>query len=297
MDPKIAIIISSYRRPVELGRWIDHVERQSLRPCQMIWAVTNEVDLPALPANSSSFPPVIVRSERGSSAQRNRALDRVWPEAEIIAFFDDDYVPSSDCLREIARIFQQMPNVVGLTGHLLADGINSHGIAYEEAMVIVQEYDQRKPVTDDSLSFAATEGLYGCNMAYRANSIRDIRFDERLPMYAWQEDSDFAAQVSRKGNIGSTKAFAGVHQGVKGGRTSGTRLGYSQIANPVYLYRKGTMSLRKALTLTVKNLLANHLRSLAPEPWTDRRGRVAGNWLALADLVRGTSDPEKILTL
>ncbi len=31
--------------------------------------------------------------------------------------------------------------------------------------------------------------------------------------------------------------------GVKGGRISGDRLGYSQIVNPLYMLRKGTMTL------------------------------------------------------
>ena len=51
------------------------------------------------------------------------------------------------------------------------------------------------------------------------------------------------------------------------------------------------MPLNFGLQLLVSNFLANHLRMLRPEPWVDRRGRAAGNWLALADLVSGRLNP------
>jgi hypothetical protein len=74
-------------------------------------------------------------------------------------------------------------------------------------------------------------------------------------------------------------------------------LGYSQIANAVYLARKGTVPRSHLAHLVVKNLLSNSLRSLRPEPFVDRRGRLLGNILALADLVRGRISPERILAL
>ncbi|AZO77314.1 hypothetical protein B5U98_17255 [Bosea sp. Tri-39] len=45
-------------------------------------------------------------------------------------------------------------------------------------------------------------------------------------------------------------ALRGVHRAVKRGRTSGLRVGYSQIANTVYLARKGTMRRLRALRLS-----------------------------------------------
>ena len=69
-----------------------------------------------------------------------------------------------------------------------------------------------------------------------------LRFDEGLPLYGWQEDIDFAARVARQGGaLARTDAFAGVHCGVKTARSRGLPIGYSQVANPLYLVRKGTM--------------------------------------------------------
>src|SRR5262249_49325392 len=138
---------------------------------------------------------------------------------------------------------------------------------------------------------------YGCNMIYRASAIGETRFDERLPLYGWQEDVDFAAQIHKRGRIVRSQAFAGVHRGVKSGRLGGLRLGYSQIANPVYLARKGTMGLSHAGLLMMCNFVANHAKALRPEPWVDRKGRLRGNWLALWHLMTGQIDPCRVLEM
>jgi hypothetical protein len=88
-----------------------------------------------------------------------------------------------------------------------------------------------------------------------------------------------------------------MHRGVTRGRTPGVALGFSQIVNPVYLVKKGTMRPAKAAKLMVKNLLANHVKSVRPEAFIDRAGRVRGNWLGLLHVISGKSDPGAILRL
>ena len=65
------------------------------------------------------------------------------------------------------------------------------------------------------------------------------------------------------------------------------------MANAVYLARKGTVPKSHVAKLAVKNIVINALRSFRPEPFVDRRGRLRGNLLALADLVR-IGEPERL---
>lgn len=295
---EIAIIIASTGRPAELGRWINHIERQTIKPTEMIWVVSSNLDLPPDAANLPSSHVKIIQAPKSLTAQRNAGLDALHHDVEIVAFFDDDYVPSRSCLADIVASFTALPDVVGLTGRLLADGINTPGISYKNAERMIQIFEsQDSSRTRQSRAFKPTKGLYGCNMAFRRESIGDCRFDERLPLYAWQEDWDFASRVSNGRKIGWTDGFVGVHQGVKNGRTSGTRFGYSQIANPIYLYRKGSMDAQKASMLMLRNLIANHVRAFRSEAWIDRRGRVTGNWLALRDFFRSSLDPKRVLEI
>lgn len=297
MGQGIVVIIASFRRPIELGRWLDHVSRQSVKPLELIWAVTGDADLPSDWATDGAIRPTVVRSPTGLTVQRNHGLAAITSDPALIAFFDDDYVPTSTCFEDVIASFAALPDAVGLTGLMVSDGINSSGIAYDDALALVEVHERQGRVPAGAVTLEPWDGLYGCNMVYRADAIGDERFDENLPLYAWQEDVDFAVRVAKGRSIGRTNGFAGVHQGVKGGRTSGRRFGYSQIVNPVYLYRKGSMKRRKMIVMASKNVIANHVRSFRPESWIDRRGRVVGNWLGILDLIRGKVDPRNALNV
>ena len=269
----------------------------------MIWSLCAKEDLPDLSAVPPDERPLVTWSKPGTCVQRNAGLAALPPGIDIVAFFDDDYVPSSRCLEGIAHVFEAYPELVGATGQLLADGIHSAGVSVDTAMALVEAYDRTRPVDHPvtgptgRITLRARTGLYGCNMALRMAAIGDERFDEQLPLYGWQEDVDFAARIASRGPLRTTNSFAGVHRGAKGGRTSGVRFGYSQVANIVYLCRKRTMSWPFGMQLMWRNILANHGRMLWSEPWTDRRGRAFGNWLAFGDMLRGRLHPTRILEL
>jgi hypothetical protein len=57
------------------------------------------------------------------------------------------------------------------------------------------------------------------------------------------------------------------------------------------------MTWRHAVKLIWRNLAANLLRSIYPEPWIDRKGRLKGNCLAILDIAIGRSSPGRILQL
>lgn len=287
---KIAIVIASVGRPIELARWSDHIRRQTLAPSEVIFSIAADTDIPA----GFDDPAItVLRGPKGSCHQRNTGLDALTGAPDVVAFFDDDYVPSRRCIEGIASAFAAHADLVGTTGHLLADGIHSAGIDYPTAAAMVERFDARNAAIHTALDSAW--GTYGCNMAFRVAAIHDIRFDEHLPLYAWQEDVDFSRRLRARGQIARTGAFVGVHQGVKAGRTPGQKFGYSQIANPLYLMRKGTMPIHKGLWLMTRNFGSNHVKALRPEPWVDRKGRVAGNWRAVKDMVTGQLRPDRIL--
>lgn len=289
---RVAIVIASKGRPAELARWADHCARQTVAPATLIYSIVDSSDLPP---GFNDGRARVVTGAKGSAHQRNTGLDAVPLDADIVAFFDDDYVPSRRCIEGIAKAFEADRELVGMSGRLLADGINNAGISHDEAVAMIDAFDAENAEPD--LSCTPIIGTYGCNMAFRRSQIADLRFDERLPLYAWQEDVDFSNRLRPRGRIMRSNACVGVHQGVKRGRSPGYQLGYSQIANPLYLIRKGTMPMSAALWLMTRNLISNHVKALHPEPWIDRSGRVAGNWRAFGDLVTGRLTPERILSL
>jgi GT2 family glycosyltransferase len=289
---KVGVGIATKGRPDELADIVAALARQTMPPDMIVVSAVSPSDVGALVPSERLK---IVFGSAGLCHQRNRALDPLLPDSDIVAFFDDDYLPSRFALERMAAVFHDHPDIVGLTGALLADGINSLGISRADAEAAIARYDS-EPVGPVTFT-GPLVGLYGCNMVFRGSVIGDLRFDEALPAYAWQEDIDFSARIGRKGMLCKTSAFAGIHRGVKGARQSGIKFGYSQIANPVYLMRKGTMPFAFGVRLMLKNMLANHGKLVWPEPWVDRRGRVRGNWLGLRDLVRGSLSPGRIAAL
>jgi GT2 family glycosyltransferase len=289
----LTVVVASLGRAQALGELLVQLHGQTCPPDQILLSVTKEEDVPSNAARHDNVKVLV--GPKGSCAQRNMAIDHIEPACDLVLFCDDDYVPSRYMMERLRAFFAVNPEVTGASGQLLADGIHGAGISSAEAQDIIDAYDAQP--APELVPHRDRYGLYGCNMAFRTAAIGAIRFDERLPLYGWQEDIDFSAQIARGGRIVATHAFAGVHRGVKQGRSSGVRVGYSQVVNPVYLTRKGTMRLAYAFKIVSRNMAANLYRAFRPEPWVDRWGRVRGNWLGLFDLACGRVTPERIVRL
>ena len=286
---RIAVGIATKGRPALLAATLQQLARQTRAPDRLLLCPAGAADLPSdLPSACQ-----VVWGPVGLPAQRNAILDAL-DGIDIVVFFDDDFFPQPDYLAQVERLMRQRPRAVIVRGELVADGIHGAGYSVDEALALLQ--GDAGPA---QVRVRPTYGAYGCNFAVRMDAVRahGLRFDEALPLYGWQEDIDFSRQAAVHGEVLWANTWRGVHLGTKQGRTSGLRFGYSQVANPVYLVRKGTMSGAYARRLMLGNLASNLLRSAWPEAHVDRRGRLRGNLWALADWLRGRAHPGRILEI
>lgn len=289
---RIAIGIATRGRAAVLGEVLAELGRQTRAPDRVLVCHVGPEDVADLPAR---FPAVeFLRAQAGLPRQRNAILDAAT-DADAVLFLDDDFLPQPDYLAVLERVFQAHPGCVVATGTVLADGAKGPGITVAEGRAILA--GDTPPA--DPLAATPHFNGYGCNMAVRMAPVRThgIRVDEALPLYAWYEDIDFTRLLGRHGSILRLAGARGVHLGVKAGRVAGLRLGYSQVANPVYLARKGTFPWSHAIPSAARHCAMNLLRSLRPEPHVDRFGRFRGNLIALWDLLRGRAAPGRILEL
>jgi hypothetical protein len=289
----IAVGIATSGRREVLARMIAILTEQTRLPDRLVICPVKEADIDTTSLAGFPKPSQVVRGPIGLPAQRNRIVSSV-PDADVIAFFDDDFLVENHYIERLEGIFLKHADIVGVTGTLISDGAQGPGLSVEEGLELLLARTDHCPS-----ALIEHFGLYGCNMAYRMKPIRDhcIAFDEMLPLYGWQEDIDFSVRISAYGRNVKSSELLGVHLGIKSGRTSGIRFGYSQIINPVYLVRKGSMPWRHAAKLMSRNIAANFGRSLFPEPWVDRKGRLKGNILAIGDIARGRIAPGRILEL
>ncbi len=286
---RIALLIATAARPQIVATTLEAWRAQT-RCCDqlVVSVVQGELLRP-------SFGPdvLVLEGEKGSCRQRNLGLDALASAADVVIVADDDYLPSARFVEHVEALFRRHPQIAVATGRVLADGVCGPGLTLEEAREILGRHE-RAPALE-TFCIAPTLGAYGCNMVINTRRTEPARFDERLPLYGWQEDIDFSQQCAMSGEIVWTDAFAGVHLGVKSGRTSGVKFGYSQVVNPVYLMAKGTMPPAYAARLVCRSLLANTLGIVRPEPFIDRLGRLRGNALAVLDLLRARLRPERVL--
>ncbi|CAN7604708.1 hypothetical protein LJR219_004585 [Phenylobacterium sp. LjRoot219] len=288
---RIGVVIATIGRAPEAALLLARLRRQSLPPARIVLSVEKPTDLPPLAAAADDDVEAVF-GPRGLCAQRNRGMACLDGDCDVVVFYDDDFLPSLRSLEGLGALFAAHDDVAGATGLVLADGVCQGGIAAAAGEAIVEAYDRAPPEPPAILADLRT--AYGCNMAFRRRALDGLCFDERLPLYGWQEDVDFAGQVAQRGRVVKTNAFAGVHLGVAKSRTPGARLGFSQMVNPVYLVRKGTMRPAHAARIMGGNFIANHLKALTPEPHIDRRGRLAGNWAGILHLASGRLEPERI---
>jgi glycosyltransferase involved in cell wall biosynthesis len=292
---KVGVGIATAGRREVVSETINLLARQIRLPESLILCPASCEDLDQTSLDNFPVPTLVVSGAKGLTAQRNQILAAAV-NLDVIVFFDDDFFPSPDYLAQVERLFQRYPELVGTTGFPVMDGANGPGFSIQEGLSKFAAIAQ-PPRTDEVIS--DIDGTYGCNMAFRLDPIRKhhIQFDEDLPLYGWQEDIDFSCQIYARGRILQSDFLRGIHLGTKRGRQSGVRFGYSQIANPVYLIRKGTMRSSYAKSIMWRNVAANILRSFWSEPWIDRRGRLKGNILALVDVVTGRLSPRRILDM
>jgi GT2 family glycosyltransferase len=288
---KLAVIVPTLGRKAQVGRLLRHLESQRRPPDEVILSAPDETHVD--PYEAQRFVVSRVFGKTGSSVQRNTALAVALDRFDIVTFFDDDFIPADDYLARVIEAFEQNADWAVVMGRVVADGARGAGLDWETGLAALRsaKIDPDKPEIIDHV------GAYGCNMSVRSSFVGGLRFDERLPLYGWQEDIDFTSQLRPFGRVVSLKSLLGVHLGVKSGRVSGERFGYSQVMNPIYLIKKGTVPAEFALELMARNVVANLVRSLWPEPHVDRRGRLKGNFLAALHAAMGRIEPEHILKM
>jgi len=287
---RVFVVVATVGRAELTSQTVARLALQTRTPDGVLVVGAGPEDVAGVTAGS--LPLKVEFAKKGSCSQRNHALDAIENDCDLIAVFDDDFVPAFDFLAQAEAFFIARPDVVGVNGHLLADGARGPGISLNEACRLVEDHVRPGTTAEEPL-----QSLYGCNMVLRASAIRGLRFDENLPLYGWQEDVDFTYRLKAEGPLLKIGNLIGVHMGVKVGRTPGKKLGYSQIANPLYLLKKRTIPRKLAAKLLIKGPLANLVKAVRPEPYIDRRGRLFGNLMAIRDLLIGRIHPRRIVDI
>jgi GT2 family glycosyltransferase len=196
--PRVAVVVSTYRRADRLARLVAALEAQDLdEPVAVVVVDNGSHDdtwdtLARLAAGSTlDLRTLQVEVNRGPAAARNLGWRSV--DADHVAFTDDDCVPSPSWLRHLVR---------ALDGADIAQGMT---------LPNPDHLDRRGPFSRTLVE--TEEGLYPtCNVAYRRSALERVDgFDAAL---GWCEDTDLAMRVLKSGGRSAWAPEAVVHHDV-----------------------------------------------------------------------------------
>ena len=290
----ISVVIASKGRPDFVSETIENLERQTLKPKEIIIVVPSKEDLPAKQWGDDVQ---YIVGPLGLTLQRNKGIEAISNTVTYVGFFDDDFELKSDYLEQAVAFMNANVSVVGISGRILKDG----GINREEAKKLIASYQPGENPRGMFFSQGKHHILYGCNMIIRRAVLTYETFDENLPFYSYGEDYDLSIRLEHYGLIGRFHGSVGVHLETPGGRVREVLRGYSFVANNWYFLKKGVMHrpplmawIRFWLICFGKSTLTSLSNLLRGDRSLDWSGRLKGQLLALKDIFLGRCHPRRI---
>ena len=286
----LTAIIPSTNRASVLHETVAGLARQACPPDEILLSVVDP-GRDVLPSTLRVSGVRVIAGPKGSTYQRNTAIDNLRADCTLVSFFDDDIELHPEYLLRCRSYLSRYPEVVGVSGHPLADGTLTGEIPREEARRLLSTPPK------DSAAPRPCFALSGFDMTVRKTAAERVRFDERLSLYALYEDFDFSVRCKQFGSLTIVPQCLLVHLRTGASRMSPVRLGYAQLVNPLYLWQKGSQALYPSLRVCARSLTGNVLGSLIARqgiPPAERRRRLWGNALGVRDVLLGGPRPECI---
>ena len=192
----VSIVIPTYARPERLRECLAALARQTM-PADTFEIVVVDDGSPqpvVPPADTTAAGPtirIIRQSNAGPSAARNRGVAEA--RGELIAFTDDDCLPTPDWLELLVTAHRQSPGA--LVGGITFNGLPGDVFATTSQMIIDLVYEHFN--TDESSAYFLTSNNILCSRA----AYSDLGgFDTSFPR-AGAEDRDFCDRWRASGRL------------------------------------------------------------------------------------------------
>ena len=296
MHLNIAVGIPTIGRAIVLRETLIELTRQNRRPDKVIVCGTRPTDVEGA---AEAYPGTIVLlSEPGLPRQRNAVIEAAV-DADIVVFFDDDFLPDPGYLAAVEQHMARDPQIVVATGAAArrrhqrpgslartADERSCRATRHRPAAGRLTS-SPRFPVTDatwPSASRRCVRMACGSTSACRCMAGRRMSISPA----AWPRSAGWCGSMRRAGFISASSPDA---DPACGSATPRSPIRFISAASG------DGYPLRRAIGHIAKNMAMNIARAIWPEPYVDRRGRLYGNLLALRDLTVRRMVPERILDL
>lgn len=179
--PMFTVVVPSYERPLYLEALLNHLDAQSLHDFEVV-VVDQSASAWSSAGSPHAFPLRYVHTPvKGAVPGRN--LGAFLARGKIIAFTDDDCLPSPDWLANALRWFAD-PSVIGLEGFIRSDHPND---------------ENWRPVTNAG---CIGLGFMTANLLVRNAAFQQLDgFDPAFDNPHFREDTDFGWRLQQLGKV------------------------------------------------------------------------------------------------
>jgi GT2 family glycosyltransferase len=250
MPPRIAFVVATKDRPVELRRLWRSLLAQTHLPDEVV--VVDASAAPAPPLDPQTSRPVlryVPSSVASLTRQRNRGVDAVGPAIDLIGFLDDDAVLEENAVAEALRFFEAFGPELGgaalnMVNHPAMDLADLKRTPLAESLGLYA----RRPGAVTASGFQTmvgfveatswTDWLPNGASIWRREIFRGHRFDEWYAGYGYLEDLDFSYRVGRVYRLAVIASARYRHLPAAAGRPAGYAFGLQEVLNRLHFVRK-----------------------------------------------------------
>ncbi len=301
VENSLAFVVATKDRPGDLGRLLESLAGQTLRPGEIIIvdSGTERLSLEHLGRFTPGFIRYVDSDEASATKQRNLGLGLAGPEIRMIGFLDDDVILEPTSVERMMEFWRLCPGDVGgasfnLLNHpdLFAAELKSLPLAESLGLYsgtpgrVLPSGFQTMLGPMERTSFV--EWLPSTACVWRNEVFSEFVFDEWFTGYSYLEDLDFSYRVARKYRLAVVADAGFYHFPGASGRGSGFQFGAREVRNRLHFVAKHReLSTLKCL-LALKVRFAINLVLCVRERNPYYLQRAAGNLAGMSGWIVGT---------
>jgi glycosyltransferase involved in cell wall biosynthesis len=257
---QISVIIPTYNRTNDLERCLRSVLAQSISPTEVIvidngyiYETRKTVEKKESLFSSRGIKLKYIKNNENSlTVAKNMGI--LHSSGDIISFLDDDLILDRNYYKEIIKVYNEKPNALGVQGYNCSERkgkgvIASFGRAFIKLFQISSFQEEYKCRLLPSIcvtspypnikKIISCEWLSGAS-TYKRSILEEIKSDENLKKYGWNEDQDLSYRIFKKhpGSLFLTPYAKYWHEGTKSGRLPNKELIYMAEVYDLYLFYK-----------------------------------------------------------
>jgi GT2 family glycosyltransferase len=255
---KIALVVATKDRPLELRNMLKSLDSQSCKPDQIIIVDGSAQLVKNVVQEFSHLPIDYVRCLPPSAArQRNVGIRAVAPNITLVGFLDDDAVLEPDALIAIMNYFESAEDNVGGVAFNMVNHPPLYASRLKKLKIVERLglYSKDKGLVLPS-GFHTMIGYISDNIfvqwlptgatVWQKKIFDQFKFDEWFSGYSYLEDLDFSYQVGKEYRLVVVANAKYYHFPASSGRGNSYIFGKREVVNRIYFnYKHTELSLPK----------------------------------------------------